>query len=309
MGRRLDTPLQQLIVHDLRPGFEIPGQIAGRLSPAQADRAADEPRHDCRPSPGRDHQQSRPCTCGPPTSSSSSALRYQIGDPGALQWQSVQRQEHSRSDDCWPPSAARDWNWKRAGRTPRRPSRRWPIWSRPSSTRMKTESTTEGRPARSRAMNVRDREPADRPAARGRLVQRPGRVGSETIDSGSRRSQERWHAASGHLDLCPRSDAHGRADAGPARHRRQPRNRARAGRGARPARHPAAARGRSRQRRSPRELERLDRGLEAAGREAEEAEGEARTRLGPQYADILAAHGRMIADPTLRARRPRPGRA
>ena len=34
----------------------FPGQIAGRLSPAQADRAADEPRHDCRPSPGRDHQ-------------------------------------------------------------------------------------------------------------------------------------------------------------------------------------------------------------------------------------------------------------
>ncbi len=28
---------------------------------------------------------------------------------------------------------------------------------------------------------------------------------------------------------------------------------------------------------------------------------EARTRLGPQYADILAAHCRMIADPTLRA--------
>ena len=30
-------------------------------------------------------------------------------------------------------------------------------------------------------------------------------------------------------------------------------------------------------------------------------ETEARTRLGPQYADILAAHCRMIADPTLRA--------
>ncbi len=50
-----------------------------------------------------------------------------------------------------------------------------------------------------------------------------------------------------------------------------------------------------------RELERLDHGLEAAGREAEEAEGEARARLGPQYADILAAHARMIGDVTLRA--------
>ncbi|MGO8902148.1 MAG: phosphoenolpyruvate--protein phosphotransferase [Isosphaeraceae bacterium] len=50
-----------------------------------------------------------------------------------------------------------------------------------------------------------------------------------------------------------------------------------------------------------RELERLDDGLEVAGREAAEAEGEARTRLGPQYAGILAAHARMIGDFTLRA--------
>jgi phosphotransferase system enzyme I (PtsI) len=49
------------------------------------------------------------------------------------------------------------------------------------------------------------------------------------------------------------------------------------------------------------ELARLDQGLDAAGREAEQAEAEARARLGPQYADILAAHARMIADPTLRA--------
>jgi phosphotransferase system enzyme I (PtsI) len=48
------------------------------------------------------------------------------------------------------------------------------------------------------------------------------------------------------------------------------------------------------------ELERLDRGLESAFREAEQAEAEARQRLGPQYADILSAHARMIADPTLR---------
>jgi phosphotransferase system enzyme I (PtsI) len=48
------------------------------------------------------------------------------------------------------------------------------------------------------------------------------------------------------------------------------------------------------------ELERLDQGLESAYRETEQAEAEARARLGPQYADILSAHARMIADPTLR---------
>jgi phosphoenolpyruvate-protein phosphotransferase (PTS system enzyme I) len=48
------------------------------------------------------------------------------------------------------------------------------------------------------------------------------------------------------------------------------------------------------------ELERLDRGLEAAHAAAGQDEGEARARLGPQYADILAAHCRMISDPTLR---------
>ena len=49
------------------------------------------------------------------------------------------------------------------------------------------------------------------------------------------------------------------------------------------------------------ELERLDRGLDAAKNAALHDKTEARTRLGPQYADILAAHCRMIADPTLRA--------
>jgi phosphoenolpyruvate-protein phosphotransferase (PTS system enzyme I) len=48
------------------------------------------------------------------------------------------------------------------------------------------------------------------------------------------------------------------------------------------------------------ELRRLDRGLELARVEAEAAELEARERIGPQYADILAAHARMITDPTLR---------
>jgi phosphotransferase system enzyme I (PtsI) len=47
------------------------------------------------------------------------------------------------------------------------------------------------------------------------------------------------------------------------------------------------------------ELDRLDRGLEEAKSAACNDEVEARARLGPQYADILAAHCRMIADPTL----------
>ena len=48
------------------------------------------------------------------------------------------------------------------------------------------------------------------------------------------------------------------------------------------------------------ELERLERGLEAARAGVGRDEAEVRSRLGPQYADILAAHSRMIADPTLR---------
>jgi phosphotransferase system enzyme I (PtsI) len=49
------------------------------------------------------------------------------------------------------------------------------------------------------------------------------------------------------------------------------------------------------------EMGRLDRSIEAAGHEAQLAGSDARDRLGPQYADILAAHARMIADPSLRA--------
>ncbi|MFO0957826.1 MAG: phosphoenolpyruvate--protein phosphotransferase [Isosphaeraceae bacterium] len=49
------------------------------------------------------------------------------------------------------------------------------------------------------------------------------------------------------------------------------------------------------------QLDRLDNALEAARDEAQHACDEARRRLGSQYGDILAAHARMIADPTLRA--------
>ncbi|WP_235905550.1 phosphoenolpyruvate--protein phosphotransferase [Tautonia marina] len=48
------------------------------------------------------------------------------------------------------------------------------------------------------------------------------------------------------------------------------------------------------------ELLRLEQAVESARIDAEAAERDARQRLGPQYADILSAHVRMIADPTLR---------
>lgn len=48
------------------------------------------------------------------------------------------------------------------------------------------------------------------------------------------------------------------------------------------------------------ELDRLDRALDSARCEAEAAEADARQGIGPQYADILSAHARMISDPTLR---------
>jgi phosphotransferase system enzyme I (PtsI) len=49
----------------------------------------------------------------------------------------------------------------------------------------------------------------------------------------------------------------------------------------------------------PLEFARLDRALAFAREDAENAEKEARKRLGPQYADILGAHARMITDPSL----------
>lgn len=51
----------------------------------------------------------------------------------------------------------------------------------------------------------------------------------------------------------------------------------------------------------PTEILRLERGLAAALAAAEAAERDARSRLEPQFADILAAHVRMIADASLRA--------
>ncbi len=49
----------------------------------------------------------------------------------------------------------------------------------------------------------------------------------------------------------------------------------------------------------PAEYDRLERALGLAKADAETAEADARRRLGPQYADILGAHARMIADPGL----------
>lgn len=48
------------------------------------------------------------------------------------------------------------------------------------------------------------------------------------------------------------------------------------------------------------EIARLEGALAAAQGNAESAEADARDRLGPEYAAILAAHARMIADPLLR---------
>lgn len=50
----------------------------------------------------------------------------------------------------------------------------------------------------------------------------------------------------------------------------------------------------------PAEIQRLDSALAFARAEAETAESDALHRLGPEYAAILAAHARMIDDPTLR---------
>lgn len=50
----------------------------------------------------------------------------------------------------------------------------------------------------------------------------------------------------------------------------------------------------------PGQFARLDAALEAARAGAEITRDDAGRRLGPQYADILAAHARMISDPTLR---------
>lgn len=49
------------------------------------------------------------------------------------------------------------------------------------------------------------------------------------------------------------------------------------------------------------EQDRLDRALQSARTEAERAADDARSRIAPQYADILGVHARMIVDPTLRA--------
>ena len=47
------------------------------------------------------------------------------------------------------------------------------------------------------------------------------------------------------------------------------------------------------------ELDRLDAGLNSAYMKAQAGEADARARIGPQYADILGAHARMISDQTL----------
>ncbi len=89
-------------------------------------------------------------------------------------------------------------------------------------------------------------------------------------------------------------------DAHPPRDRRQPWHRDRSGPGPRPPRPPAPARadrrrGRPRRVRPPRPGPRTRPGPRPRPPRPRPAE-----RIGPQYADILAAHARMIDDPTLR---------
>ncbi len=74
--RRLDTPLQKQYSTTFDLASRFPGPIAGRWSQAQADRADDEPRHNCRPSPGPDNQQSR-TSPAPADKFVKLALRYQ----------------------------------------------------------------------------------------------------------------------------------------------------------------------------------------------------------------------------------------
>ena len=150
-------------------------------------------------------------------------------------------------------------------------------------------------------MNLRDRTPRADRAAPGRSRRRPGSSRVGRAARAHARSQERWHAASGILEPGRRPDGHRRPmqvlrgiavspgiAIGPVA-------------GARPARPAAAAPQRSPPRRSPPSSPGSTAGLDAAVRRGRAGRGEARHRLGPQYADILAAHARMIADPTLRA--------
>ena len=148
-------------------------------------------------------------------------------------------------------------------------------------------------------MNLRDREFPDRRGARREAAPRSGRAAPAFVPSTRALQSGAWNGGRGHRGRAPPTRRHlpmqvlkGQAvSAGiaigpvvvldPRGMRLPPRSIA-----------PQAI---------PAELERLDRGLDAAQDAASHDETEARTRLGPQYADILAAHCRMIADPTLRA--------
>ena len=136
-------------------------------------------------------------------------------------------------------------------------------------------------------MSSRDARPRGRPGARARTGLGPALPAAP-------------RPRSGRQPRPPRARRSRPADAGLLGHRRQPRDRHRPGPGARPRRASScptraiAAEG------VPGELDRLDAALDAARRGAESAEADARERLGPQYADILGAHARMIADPSLR---------
>ena len=147
-------------------------------------------------------------------------------------------------------------------------------------------------------MNVRDREFPDRRAARRRAP--PAARVDRRRRSLVARLDLLGNLACGLRRQPIRRRARPAADAGPAGHAISPGIAIgpvvvldRAGCGCRPARSPTDA--------VAGELERLDRGLESARDGGRPRRGRGPRRgSGPQYADILAAHCRMIADPTLR---------
>ena len=85
------------------------------LSPAQADRAADEPRYDRRPSPGRDHQRLG-LHLRPADKFVELAPRFQSEIRVHHKGNEINGKSHSRPDDRWPPSAAPGSIWRHAAR-------------------------------------------------------------------------------------------------------------------------------------------------------------------------------------------------
>ena len=259
------------------PLAQIPTR-RGRLTPPPpniADRAADEPRSPGRPTPGRDHQragaapppgrQVRPP--GAPSSSprsGSTPRGIEINGKSILDLTTLAAECGTLLDRRGPRAP-----------TPRPRSRRWPSWSWPDSTRRRG-GAGQGPPSD---------EPGGGPTPPRR--QAPG-AGSPT--PGPRRRSLRPSRFPSRPRRCTPS-----AGSPSALASRSVRSGSIDPRGLRPppplglgsTAYPPSSTGSTAR-------------SSSARAEAEAAEADARSRIGPQYADILAAHARMIADPTLR---------